>query len=229
MSSLFVTGSGTEVGKTLVMKLLIKEIKQKGLKVDAVKPVITGFQEEFPKCSDTGLILQALSQPIKEETISRVSPWRFREPISPDMAAAHERKYLDVEEIAKYCNAQKRENNFLIVEGIGGVMVPLNNRQTVLDLMTIMCMPVLLVTGSYLGTISHTLTAVGSVRDRGLTISGIIVSESINTPTTLTETVKTISKFVGSIPIITLPRLNTPLLNEANLPKIAQEIGLISD
>ena len=73
------------------------------------------------------------------------------------------------------------------------------------------------------------MTAVGSVRDRGLTISGIIVSESINTPTTLTETVKTISKFVGSIPIITLPRLNTPLLNEANLPKIAQEIGLISD
>ena len=96
MSRLFVTGSGTEVGKTLVMKLLIKEIKQKGLKVDAVKPVITGFQEEFSKYSDTGLLLQALSQPIKKETISRISPWRFREPISPDIASAHEKKYLDI-------------------------------------------------------------------------------------------------------------------------------------
>ncbi len=229
MSSLFVTGSGTEVGKTLVMKLLIKEIKQKGLKVDAFKPVITGFQDEFPKNSDTGLLLQALSQPIKEETISKISPWRFREPISPNLAAAHEKKYLDIEEIANYCNAQKTDNNFLIVEGIGGVMVPLNDHQTVLDLMAVMDMPVLLVTGSYLGTISHTLTAVRCLIDRGLMLSGIIVSESIQTPTTLAETVKTISRFVDSIPIISLPRLNGPPLNATNLPKIAQKIGVITD
>ncbi|MBK19376.1 MAG: dethiobiotin synthase [Rhodospirillaceae bacterium] len=224
--ALFVSGSGTGVGKTLVTTILLSEIRKAGKKCTAVKPIISGFDENDPAESDSALILGALGQTVSQNSLDSISPWRFREPISPDMAAEHEGRSLDIDEIAEFCKAKVVDDTLLLIEGVGGVMVPLSNDHTVLDLMTKISAPVLLVVGSYLGTLSHTLTALHMVQNRGLTVIGIVVSESLENPVPLSETVTTLSRFSANIPIVTLPR-QADISDLENAPSIATHIGLL--
>ncbi len=219
MTSLFVSGSGTNVGKTFVTTILLNEIRQAGIACTAVKPVISGFDDDGPGESDTALILEALGRDVTRNSIDEISPWRFREPISPDMAAAHEGRALDIQEIARFCDANGALNSIRIIEGVGGVMVPLTEQATILDLMVEVAAPVLLVAGSYLGTLSHTLTALHAVQNRGLTVAGVVISESLESPVPLSETQATLSRFAGKVPVVTLPRDGSS--------EIAKEIGLI--
>ena len=224
--ALFVSGSGTGVGKTLVTTILLSEIRKAGKKCTAVKPIISGFDENDPAESDSALILGALGQTVSQNSLDSISPWRFREPISPDMAAEHEGRSLDIDEIAEFCKAKVVDDTLLLIEGVGGVMVPLSNDHTVLDLMTKISAPVLLVVGYYLGTLSHTLTALHMVQNRGLTVIGIVVSESLENPVPLSETVTTLSRFSANIPIVTLPR-QADISDLENAPSIATHIGLL--
>jgi dethiobiotin synthetase len=212
MSGLFITGSGTEVGKTYVTCRLIRELRRSGRNARALKPVITGFDPGTAAESDTGLLLAAMDEVLDPASIGAISPWRFAEPISPDMAASREGHRLDAMEIATFCRyaAPGGEDGVLMVEGIGGVMVPLNDRETVLDWMVALGWPVLLVSGSYLGTLSHTLTAVETIRARDLPLAGIVISESSDNPVPLEETARTIRRFAGDVPVVTLPRDATP-------------------
>jgi dethiobiotin synthetase len=212
MSGFFITGSGTAVGKTYVTRRLIHELRRSGRSARAVKPVITGFDPDNAADSDTGLLLAAMGEALDPASIGAISPWRFAEPISPDMAASREDRRLDATEIATFCRyaAPGGEDGVMLVEGIGGVMVPLNDRETVLDWMAALDWPVLLVVGSYLGTLSHSLTAVETIRARDLTLAGIIVSESEENPVPLAETTQTLRRFAGDAPVVALPRDGTP-------------------
>jgi dethiobiotin synthetase len=135
----------------------------------------------------------------------RISPWRFRAPISPDLAARREGRRIDVGEVVAFCKSaidQRRE--ILLIEGIGGIMVPLDEQRTVLDIMMALRLPLILVAGSYLGTISHTLTALDALFRRDLSLLAIIVSETPGSPVPLDETVAAIARFAE--PVIGLPR-----------------------
>jgi dethiobiotin synthetase len=90
---------------------------------------------------------------------------------------------------------------------VGGIMVPLDDRHTVLDWMAALRLPLLLVAGSYLGTLSHTLSAFDVLQRRELTIAAIVISESVESPVPLDETVATIARFVPPVPVLGLPRL----------------------
>lgn len=219
MTSLFISGSGTGVGKTYVTTILLNEIRQAGLQCTAIKPVISGFDEADPAESDTALIMEASGRTVSQNSIDDISPWRFREPISPDMAAMREERSLDIKEIASFCRDCSAPDSTLLIEGVGGVMVPLTDTETVLDLMVEIGAPALLVVGSYLGTLSHTFTALKTVESYGLTVAGIVVSESLENPVPLSETVVAMSRFVGAIPVIPVPRDGSSA--------IAKEIGLI--
>jgi dethiobiotin synthetase len=226
VTSLFVSGSGTGVGKTFVTAILINEIRRAGKECTALKPVISGFDEDNPGESDTALILGALGRDVTRNSVEEISPWRFREPLSPDMAAAHEGRSLYIKEIAHFCRANDEPDSVRIIEGVGGVMVPLTDTETVLDLMVEVAAPVLLVVGSYLGTLSHTLTALHMVQGRGLTVAGIVLSESLDNPVTLLETQTTLSRFSDGVPVIALPRLTS----SGDIPgtsAIAAELGLL--
>ena len=96
-----------------------------------------------------------------EEAVAEITPWRFAAPLSPDMAAAREGRRLDLGDIVAYCRAAHGDP--LLIEGIGGAMVPLNDEHTVLDWIADLGAPALVVTGSYLGTISHTLTTLAAI------------------------------------------------------------------
>jgi dethiobiotin synthetase len=229
VSRLFVSGSGTGVGKTPVSCILVRQLRAAGRDVRALKPVISGFDPSGVADSDTGRLLTAMDEPLDKAAIGSISPWRFSEPLSPDMAAAREGRRLDVGEIAGFCRyAGPAEGDAVVIaEGVGGVMTPLSEEETVIDWMTALNWPVVLVAGSYLGTLSHTLTAMEAVRYRGLPLSGIVISESADNPVPLVETIETIARFVPETPVIGLPRHDTAHENTGDLPNIAEALGLI--
>jgi dethiobiotin synthetase len=223
VTAVFITGTGTEVGKTFVAAALARQLRSAGQAVDAIKPVVSGFDLTAPAASDPGVLLAALGKSATIQEIERVSPWRFAAPLSPDLAAAREGRSLDFKALVAFC--RKREAacaGSLVVEGVGGVMVPLDETHTVLDLMTALRFPVLLVAGSYLGTFSHTLTALHVLAQRNLDIAAVVVSESPIPGASLEETVVTISRFAVAIDVIGVPRMRDDATGHPAIARIAQ-------
>jgi dethiobiotin synthetase len=205
MTTLFVTASGTGVGKTFVTTRLIAELRAAGRTVRALKPVASGFDEQRPEDSDSGQLLRALTLPCTAENLAAVSPWRFAAPLSPDMAAAREQRTIPFSALLDFCRAPAAADVTLI-EGIGGVMVPLDPEHTVLDWIAALRAPAVLVVGSYLGTLSHTLTAAAVLRERGCALAAVIVSESSEQPVALAETAEALARFLRPVAIEVLPR-----------------------
>jgi dethiobiotin synthetase len=205
MSALFVTASGTDVGKTFVMRRLIEELEAAGHRVRALKPVASGFDPSDAAASDTGELLRALGQPLDAAHLDAVSPWRFAAPLSPDMAAAREGRSVPFDAVVEFCR-RGSDAHVTLIEGIGGVMVPLDDRHTVLDWVVALGAPVLLVVGSYLGTLSHSLTAAAALHGRGVRIAGVVVSESPLQPAPAEETAEVLARFLPNVPLRTLPR-----------------------
>ena len=218
MTAIFVTGSGTDVGKTFLSAALIRHWRAAGHTVAAFKPVVSGFDPATPETSDPGVLLAALGRPTEIETIS---PWRFAVPLSPDMAAAREGRALDFEAIVAFSRRAVGSADRVLIEGVGGVMVPLDERHTVLDWMSALRLPVLLVAGSYLGTISHTLTALRVLVQRNLTIAAIAVSESVAPGATLDETAAAIARFSDLIEVVGVPRLTSEAHRHPAIARIA--------
>jgi dethiobiotin synthetase len=208
MSRLFVTASGTGVGKTFVTALLARQLRAQGYSVAALKPVISGFDPNQPGDSDTYQLLAAQGLPPTPDTIERLSPWRFSAPLSPDMAARREDRAIAPDALTQWCRQRLGgPEDAVLIEGVGGVMAPLSDRFTVLDWIVALGIPALLVTGSYLGALSHTLTALAAAQGRGVALAGVVVSESLEQPVPLAETAATLRRFAGAVPVVPLPRL----------------------
>ena len=208
MNAFFVTGSGTEIGKTFVTAALIRELRRRGRQVTALKPVASGFDPAHPEDSDPGVLLAALGEPVSAQTLDRIVPWRFRAPLSPDMAAAREGRAIDFAKLIEHSHAAiAAASGMLLIEGVGGVMVPLDESHTVLDWIAALHIPAIIIGGSYLGAISHALTALDALRSRGLASAALVVNETPESSVALDETASTVARFAGSVPVITLPRL----------------------
>jgi dethiobiotin synthetase len=225
MTALFVTATGTDIGKTFVTAGLIRHLRTAGRPVDAIKPVVSGFDPSAMDGSDPAALAAALGRASTSAEIARISPWRFAAPLAPDEAARRENRAIDFQELVAFCRgAMAARRGVLLIEGIGGVMVPLDEHRTVLDLMSVLRIPVLLVTGSYVGTISHTLTALEVLARRNLDIAAIVVSESEKSAATLDDTVTAIARFADALPLVRLPRLPG---TDAAHPAFAQIAELI--
>jgi dethiobiotin synthetase len=225
VSAIFVTATGTDVGKTFVTAGLIKLLRSQGAAVDALKPVLSGYDPSVAETSDPAVLLKALGLPVSAEEVARISPFRFRAPLSPDMAAAQENRALDFKALVSFTQAAiDSARGHLFIEGVGGIMVPIDARRTVLDWITAVRTPLLVVVGSYLGTISHTLTALHVLAQRKLDIAAIVVSESERSPVPLEDTVSSIQHFANGIPVIGLPRLPGGLTDHPAFAQIAARL-----
>ena len=148
MSAYFVTSTGTDIGKTFVTAGLIRYLREAGQAVHALKPVVSGYDSSVVETSDPAVLLNALGLPIDAETIDRVAPWRFRAPLSPDLAAAREGRTIDFDELIAFSRKEiAAAGGILFIEGVGGIMVPLDAERTVLDWMAALQIPLLLVVG----------------------------------------------------------------------------------
>jgi dethiobiotin synthetase len=220
MTHIFVTASGTDIGKTVVSEILIRQLIAQGKNIVALKPVLSGLEGMPLEETDSGRMLFAMAEKVSEETVAAITPWRFDPPLSPDMAAARAGQNLDLADLVEFCLAPKGKD-YVLVEGAGGVLVPLNATATMANWMEALKdrgeLKVVLVVGSYLGTISHTLTALESLKARNLTPAVIVISTSEVNPVPVEETAEVMARFAGNVPIAIVPRLD-----KAEAPDLTQ-------
>ncbi len=204
MKALFVAGTGTDLGKTHIACALLRAVRARGLRADAFKPVVSGFDPAEPETSDPARLAAALGCP---DAWADISPRRYRAPLAPNLAARLEGETLAMADLVGDCQAwlETCDADLALVEGAGGVMSPMTDDATNLDLMTALNLPVLLVAGSYLGTASHLLTALEVLRARVLTVAAIVISESLDAPD-LGQTVEMLRAFERQTSILVAPR-----------------------
>ncbi|CAN5143615.1 dethiobiotin synthase [soil metagenome] len=207
MPALFVTGTGTDIGKTYVSCALIRALKARGASVDAFKPVVSGFDPRDAAGSDPVRLAAALGAP---GDVFRIAPRRYLAPLSPNIAARLEGQTLVLDDmvIDAVARAAALRDGLLLVEGAGGVMSPLTDGETNLDMIAALGAPVLLVAGSYLGTISHVLTARVALRGVGARVAAVVMSESLDAPD-LAQTAQALAAFLGDTPLFLAPRGET--------------------
>lgn len=221
MPAVFVTATGTDIGKTFVTAGLVRHLRATGQEATAIKPVVSGYDLAAAEQSDPGLLLAAMKRPATADQIARISPWRFSTPLSPDMAARRENRGIDFRSLVDFCREAMESHETLLIEGVGGIMVPLDDRHTVLDWISALRLPLLLVAGSYVGTISHTLTALNVLARRNLTTLAVVLSETPGSAAPLDETAATIGRFADLIEVVTLPRMAVPSENHAVFARLA--------
>jgi dethiobiotin synthetase len=225
MSVTFITATGTDIGKTFLIAGMIRYFRDGGNPVDALKPVATGFDDDAPEWTDTAMLLGALGRRTTPEEIERISPFRFAAPLSPDMAAVRERRTLDFGKLLEFSRrAVQNHQGQLLIEGIGGIMVPLDEQHTVLDWMMAINRPVLLVAGSYLGSISHTLSCLDVLAKRSLNVKALVVNETQGSTVPLMDTVDTMRRFSRDVPVFALPRLAPGITEHQTFGKVADSL-----
>ncbi|MEW6449869.1 MAG: dethiobiotin synthase [Pseudomonadota bacterium] len=225
MSITFITATGTDIGKTFLTAGMIRYFRDGKIAVEALKPVATGFDDDAPEWSDTAVLLGALGRRTTPEEINRISPFRFAAPLAPDMAAARERRKLDFDELLEFTRrAALNHQGQLLIEGVGGIMVPLDDRRTVLDWMMAINRPIVLVTGSYLGTISHTLTCLDVLIRRGLEVRALVVNETPASTVPLSDTVDTMRRFARDVPVFAMPRLAPGITEHPTFGRVCETL-----
>ncbi len=191
----FITATGTDLGKTWVTAGLVAACRTRNAPVRALKPVMSGYDSARHEESDAAKVGAGRTA------------WCYSAPLSPDLAAAKEGKRIDLDELAAWCRGEiAASEGLLLIEGIGGVMVPLNERHTVREWITALQIPVLLVCGTYLGSLSHTLTALAALREVGIVPAMLVINESAGSSVSIDETWASLLPHVGRMPIAALRR-----------------------
>ncbi|MEF8792368.1 dethiobiotin synthase [Thiohalorhabdus sp.] len=208
--TLLITGTGTEVGKTFVTAELAYQLRSRGDEVLATKPVSSGCQADQQGrlwSPDGRVLIEACGlDPDDWDTHQRLCLERFEEPMSPHMAAARSGRILSLSLLKGYCEGLETEaGGFVVAEGVGGIMTPLTDSTTFLDWASELAWPVVLVAGTYLGTISHTLTALRCLHGAGIHLAGLVLDRSSEEPVPPEELRRTLQFFHPHVPMAIVP------------------------
>ena len=208
----FVTGTDTDAGKTVVAAALLTIWRSRGLDVVPMKPIQTGCS-----CDESGELvgpdvqfcLKMAGMKMLEPELHMLEVYKFKPACSPHLAAAQAGIQIDIQSILDAAEKLKRQHDGLILEGAGGVLVPIAGRLTMLDLMRSLELPVILVTRPELGTINHTLLSLDKLRQAGLHVAGVVMCQTQPTKWGMIEqsnleTIKCLgaTRLLGSIPYI---------------------------
>jgi dethiobiotin synthetase len=174
-SGLFITGTDTGVGKTIVTAALAIVLRRRGTDVGVMKPVATGCvrRREGLVSEDAEFLAQAADAP---ESLDEIAPIRLAEPLAPTVAAARAGRPLDLEPMWAAWRRLSATHEIMLVEGIGGILCPVTPAESVADLAKGFGLPLVVVARATLGTINHTAMTVEAARSRGLEVAGIIIN-----------------------------------------------------
>lgn len=200
MRGLSIAGAHTDVGKTYVACALIRAAVAQGRRVGVLKPVVSGFDPDDWGESDPGRLLRALGLAPTESLLDAVSPLRFRAPLSPPMAARAEGRSLAYAQVIEACRPflADTQADLKIFEGAGGIMSPIAEDGLCAHLHAEAGLPAVLVGGSYLGSISHTLTAIAALEGFGVPIHAVVISQSADPDAPdFDQTVEAVGRFAG--------------------------------
>lgn len=203
---IFVTGTDTGVGKTFVAAGIARALKEHGVNIGVMKPIHTGCRTRhgrlFPE--DTARLIRSAGV---DDPIELVTPYVFKEPVAPYVAALKSGINIDVGEILKSYRTLCSRHDYTIVEGIGGLLVPITKSFYVADLIKRLQLQSLIVTRPGLGTINHTLLTVSCLKGKKIPIIGIVINYRNRVKDTLAEKTapETLEKLSGVSVLGTIP------------------------
>jgi len=206
MNGFFVTGTDTGVGKTIIACGLAAVLKEKRFDVGVFKPLLSGILRDDPE-SDTSLLKKMSQTYLSHEDIT---PFEFKEPLAPYVAGKLEGKLIGIEEVLHHWEMIRGKHQYFIVEGAGGISVPLGENFLVSDLIKALDLPIVIVARPNLGTINHTFLTVQYAKSIGLRITGIVINGISNHPDLAEITNPKLIEELCGVPILGV----TPKFNE---------------
>ncbi len=179
IKGMFITGTDTGVGKTYIAAGVAAELRLGGVDVGVMKPVETGCRMRSGRLVPEDALTLMKTTGVRD-SLALVNPYRFRKPLAPSVAAALEGKQVNPRKILSAFRKLSQRHDFMIVEGAGGIMVPLSQRYLYLDLAADLGLPVVIAARPSLGTINHTLLTVSALRERGIAVAGVVINYAKN-------------------------------------------------
>ncbi len=192
----FVTGTDTGVGKSLITALMVHLARSSGLSAMAMKPFATG------DLSDAKLLQMAQEGAL---TLEEITPYFFKKPVAPLVACQLEGRRISKTAVLRKIRAIQAKCEVLFVEGCGGILVPLGKEFSILDLIEELECHLLVVAADRLGTINHTLLTVNALQSRGLRPLGVLLSDVGEGDSSTGENGVVLSGLLGGIPVFELP------------------------
>ncbi|MBE9503282.1 MAG: dethiobiotin synthase [Proteobacteria bacterium] len=204
MKSLFVTGTDTSVGKTVVAAAIASALKSRDIDVGVMKPLQSGGDE------DVNFLLKASGA---KDELSLVVPYNFKDPIAPSLAARLESVPIDIEKIKDAYSALAARHDVVIVEGSGGIMVPIIEKgldsYLVSNLIVELSLPTVIVARAGLGTINHTLLTIDHAKKKGIDVAGVIINGYPDEPSLAEKHNAAMIENLSGIPVLSiLPFVN---------------------
>ena len=211
----FVTGTGTEVGKTVVAAVLAHDLRRQGSTVAVFKPVVTGLDETGE--TDHALLRRAAGS---EQSDDEIAPYRYGPPASPHLAAAEAGEEIDPERLRGAAHDAAASAERLVCEGVGGLLVPLAPAYLIRDLAVDLSLPLVIAASPGLGTINHTLLTIEASRAAGLTVATIVLTPWPERPSAIESSNRKTIESLGDAPVKVLPQL------DLSAPKSWPSLGL---
>ncbi len=207
MRGLFVTGTDTEAGKTIVAAAIVAGVIAAGLRVAAFKPVVTGLDDPpsdpWPRDHELLAALTATDP-------AAVAPTTFGPAVSPHLAAELAGATIDPAALVAAARAAATGADALVVEGVGGLLVPLTTGYSIRDLALDLELPIVIAARPGLGTINHTLLTLEAARSAGLTVRAVVITPWPEVPGAIHESNRATIERLGDVEVATLPPLAGP-------------------
>jgi dethiobiotin synthetase len=203
VEGIFVTGTGTEVGKTVVAAVTARSLARTGSSVAVFKPVVTGLDE--PGEADHELLRRAAGS---TQSDAEIAPYRFGPPASPHLAANTSGVQIEREKLLAAARAAAEGADALVCEGVGGLLVPLALDYLVRDFAVDLGLPLAIAAAPGLGTINHTLLTIEAARGAGLEVVVVVLTPWPESPSPIEESNRETIASLGRVRVETLPRLD---------------------
>ncbi|MGQ0812124.1 MAG: dethiobiotin synthase [Nitrospiraceae bacterium] len=222
---LFVVGTDTGIGKTTVTAALACHLKNQGLRIAVMKPVETGVPLQGTSMSDADYLRSAACS---DDSLEVVSPYRFADALAPLAAANRTGTTIDMGRIITAFEALHATNRFVLVEGAGGVLVPVTKELTVRDLIARLGLPVLIVGRAGLGGVNHALLTIEALRQRHIAILALVLNQTVPVPageaTLQARSTETLLRVFTPVPVLGMLEYEPALSQswEEGLGKISQ-------
>jgi dethiobiotin synthetase len=203
VGGVFVTGTGTEVGKTVVAAVIARTLAASGRSVAVFKPAVTGLDD--PGEPDHELLRRAAGSAQSDEEIA---PYRYGPPASPHLAAALAGEEIEPQRLRSAVEAAAAGADELVCEGVGGLLVPLAEDYMVRDLARELMLPLVIAAPAGLGTINHTLLTIEAARGAGLGVEMVVLTPWPGRPSQVERSNREAIAALGEVSVETLPRLD---------------------
>ncbi len=217
-AGVFVTGTGTEVGKTVVAAVLARTAAGAGARVAVFKPAVSGLDEGGEP--DHALLRRAAGSAQSDDEIA---PYRYRPAVSPHLGAELAGERIDAGRLREAARTAAARSEFLVAEGVGGFLVPLTIDYLIRDLARDLRLPVVIAAGPGLGTINHTLLTIEAVRSAGLELATVVLTPWPSDPGEVERSNREAIGALGAVEVEVLKRLD--LADPGSWPPLQAGLG----